>query len=60
MALDDVGRKPSMLVLSNDNNVNGATVLFYPGILDTITESLDTDVYVLPSSIHEGATRFAA
>lgn len=60
MALKGIGRNPSMLILSNENNINGATVLFYPGILDKITETLDTDVYILPSSIHESATRFAA
>jgi hypothetical protein len=53
MALKGIGRNPSMLILSNENNINGATVLFYPGILDKITETLDTDVYILPSSVHE-------
>lgn len=41
-------------VLSNTEKLNGATVVCYPGVLDSVLEKLDTDkLYLLPSSIHE-------
>lgn len=43
----------SMYVLSNKEGVNGAAALFYPGIREEIGAKLDTDYFVLPSSIHE-------
>ncbi len=49
-----------MLVLSNEKNYFGASVLYYPGLLDGIAERHHSDLIILPSSIHEGATRFAA
>ena len=53
MSQTGVGDIPCMLILSNEDSINGATTMFYPNILATITEELGTDVYVLPSSIHE-------
>lgn len=48
------------LVVTSKNHINGAV-----GILDTdklreISEMIGDDLYILPSSIHECATRFAA
>ena len=42
-----------MLVITNETNVNGAAALFYPGIMDRISELIGGDYYILPSSIHE-------
>ena len=42
-----------ILVITNEANVNGAATLFYPGIMDRISELIGGDYYVLPSSIHE-------
>lgn len=53
MSQTGVGDIPCMLILSNEDCINGATAIFYPDILATITKELGTDVYVLPSSIHE-------
>lgn len=53
MSQTGVGDIPCMLILSNEDCINGATSMFYPDILETITKELGTDVYVLPSSIHE-------
>lgn len=50
----------NMYVLSNSMGINGATSLFYPNVKEIIAETLGCDYYVLPSSIHESATRFAA
>lgn len=42
-----------MPVLTNQENVNGAAVLFYPGVMELIGEQMQTDYFILPSSIHE-------
>lgn len=42
-----------ILVVTNQYGVNGATVILYPNILERIAEKLQSDLYVLPSSIHE-------
>lgn len=43
----------SMYVLSNEEGVDGAAVLFYPGIREEIAAKLGSDYFVLPSSLHE-------
>lgn len=42
-----------LYVLSNDLYINGATVMFYPGILEQISQTLMDNFYLFPSSIHE-------
>lgn len=42
-----------ILVITNEANVNGAAALFYPGIMNHISELIGGDYYILPSSIHE-------
>lgn len=42
-----------MTVVTNENSVNGAAVLFYPGQMDKIAEKLEGDFFILPSSVHE-------
>lgn len=42
-----------MLVISNEANLNGASALMYPGIMNEISEKLGGNFFVLPSSIHE-------
>ena len=43
----------NMYVLTNEQQINGATVLVYDGILKNFADRLGEDFYVLPSSIHE-------
>lgn len=43
----------NMYVISNSKGINGASCLLYPNILKDLAEELDTDLYILPSSIHE-------
>ena len=43
----------SLYVLSNESCFWGAAALFYPGMLSRLTELMDGDFYVLPSSVHE-------
>lgn len=42
-----------MYVLSNSRMVNGAAAMLYPDILHNLSESLKSDLYILPSSVHE-------
>lgn len=42
-----------MFVATNSRQANGATVICYPDFLRKISESMNTDFYILPSSIHE-------
>ena len=42
-----------MYVLSNKKGINGASCLLYPNVLSNIANKLHSDLYILPSSIHE-------
>ena len=42
-----------MYVLSNSRMVNGAAVMLYPDILHNLSEVLKSDLYIIPSSVHE-------
>lgn len=45
--------KPPVLVLSTQDQMNGATALFYPGLVKKISYLVGGNYYVIPSSIHE-------
>lgn len=42
-----------MYVLSNQKNYFGAAVIYYPGVLKKLGETLRSDLILLPSSVHE-------
>jgi hypothetical protein len=42
-----------MFILSNASRTNGATTLLYDGLLTQIAGWLDSDLMILPSSVHE-------
>ncbi len=42
-----------MYVLSNSRMVNGAAAMLYPDILHNLSETLKSDLYIIPSSVHE-------
>ena len=44
---------PQVMVLSNTTGIYGASCLLYGGILDSLCQRMDSDLLVLPSSIHE-------
>lgn len=44
---------PPLYVLTNEEMYLGAVTMFYPGLLDLIADKLDSDLCILPSSIHE-------
>ncbi len=39
--------------LSNKRSYNGAVNMFYPSVLREAADKLDSDLYIIPSSIHE-------
>lgn len=42
-----------MRVLTNSQRCHGATCIVYPGALKDISEQMEDNLYILPSSIHE-------
>lgn len=53
MMLGEVPADRMMYVISNDRGINGAISMLYEDQLHTLAEQLGTDLYILPSSIHE-------
>lgn len=58
--LDMDGWHMPLFLLTSQSGKNGAGMLYQPGMTEKISELLGGDYYVLPSSVHERATRFAA
>lgn len=42
-----------MYIISNDRGINGAVSMLYEDNLHKLAEKLETDLYILPSSVHE-------
>lgn len=42
-----------MYVVTNKKKINGAIEIFYPNVLKKLSEKMDDDLIILPSSIHE-------
>lgn len=42
-----------MYVLTNKNRINGAAVIFYDQVLKQFADSVEKDLIIIPSSIHE-------
>ena len=42
-----------MIILSNEENNHGASVLFYKGLLNRLSERYETSYFIIPSSVHE-------
>lgn len=42
-----------MIVVSNESGVNGASAMFYPGVMEKVSMMLGGNFYAIPSSIHE-------
>lgn len=43
----------AMYILSNDNGINGASAILYPDVIDVFARQINSNLYILPSSIHE-------
>lgn len=44
---------PPMYVVTNQDKVQGAAVMFYPDFMDQAAKELGGDIFILPSSVHE-------
>lgn len=53
MMLGEMSADQSMWVITNDRCINGAISMLYEDKLYTLAKDLDTDLYIMPSSIHE-------
>ncbi len=45
--------KDRVLVVTNNQGINGAAALFYPDAMEKLAAMIDDDYYIIPSSIHE-------
>ena len=45
--------KDTMFIISNEQLVDGASAIFYGDCLERLAEKMESDLYILPSSIHE-------
>lgn len=53
MMLAEVPADNMMYVISNNKGINGAISMLYEDQLHTLAEQLGSDLYILPSSVHE-------
>ena len=53
MMIGDMPEDRAMWVITNQNGINGAASMLYENNLHELAEKLETDLYILPSSLHE-------
>lgn len=53
MMLDQIPDDNMMWIISNEKGINGAASILYEDNLHWLAEKLDSDLYILPSSVHE-------
>lgn len=49
----DRNLKESMWIISNSSGINGAVSMLYDENLNSLAEKMGTDLYIIPSSVHE-------
>lgn len=49
----DVSLKDDPIVVSNHDKMEGASLIMYSQIFENLSQKLNADLYILPSSIHE-------
>ena len=48
------GKSPKdMYVLTNKTGINGATTILYNGLIEKFANSINSNIFILPCSIHE-------
>lgn len=50
---NNASQKHRMYILTNLKGINGATCLLYENVLQEFADQIDSDIFILPSSIHE-------
>ena len=53
MMIGEIPPEQSMNVISNEQGINGAISMLYEDKLHALAEDLETDLYIMPSSVHE-------
>ena len=53
MMIGEMPAEQTMWVISNDRGINGAISMLYEDKLHGLAENLGTDLYIMPSSLHE-------
>ena len=53
MMLGEIPPEQTMWVISNSKGINGAVNMLYENELHDLAENLGSDLYILPSSVHE-------
>ncbi len=53
LEISDRRREERMFLLTNKMRNQGAVAIFYKGVLKRLSEKLESDLFILPSSIHE-------
>lgn len=53
LMVGDIPPEQTMWVISNERGINGAISMMYEDQLHTLAENLETDLYIMPSSVHE-------
>lgn len=51
--MPELSPREDMYVISNTAEFNGASAIFYENVLQNLAEQIGTDLYILPSSVHE-------
>jgi len=53
MMIGEMPEDRTMYVISNERGINGAASMLYEDGLHSLAEKLGTDLYIMPSSVHE-------
>lgn len=51
--MEHLSKLDTFYIISNEKRINGFAAIFYSDILATLSDRLQTDLYILPSSVHE-------
>jgi hypothetical protein len=53
LMIGEMPQEQTMWVISNDRGINGAASMLYEDKLHRLAENVQSDLYILPSSVHE-------
>ena len=53
LMFEEMPMNQQMYVISNQSKINGAAAMFYEDALSGLAEQMGTDLFILPSSVHE-------
>ena len=53
LMFEEMPMNQQMYVISNESKINGAAAMFYEDTLSGLAEQMGTDLFILPSSVHE-------